>query len=236
LREIVEERLDVVMNKRGGPLWMKLKSKFDVDAANKGKGGEAVNLDAAVAAPAITTTATAVTTGSTTAPLATMPKITPSLAFKLSDADGNGELTMEEFQNLLEDLGLNISESRALRMFASADRGNGGTITYNEFLNVWRKLENVIISDALRNTGLSKQSIIQGLVACFVVLFTLFVFLFLSVSAFGGAGSFGATVRASMALAASKLGSTVGFKVDPSKRTIAAAARKSLRVFLGGRR
>ena len=32
-----------------------------------------------------------------------MPKITPAVAFKLSDEDGNGELTIEEFHCLLED-------------------------------------------------------------------------------------------------------------------------------------
>ena len=82
-------------------------------------------------------------------------------------------------------------------------------------------------------TGLSKQAIVHGLLICSVVLTILFLFLFLSVSAFGGAGSFGATVRASMALAASKLGSSVGFKMDPNKRTVEAAARKSLQVFFG---
>ena len=162
-----------------------------------------------------------------------VPKITPAVAFKLSDVDGNGELTIEEFQGLLEDLGLHISESRALRIFASSDRGNGGSITFNEFINLWKKLQDLIVKDALINTGLSKQAIIHGLLICFVVLTVLFLFLFLSVSAFGGAGSFGATVRASMALAASKLSSSVGFKMDPSKRSIEAAARQSLQVYFG---
>ena len=56
---------------------------------------------------------------------------------------------------------------------------------------------------------------------------------FLSVSAFGGAGSFGSTVRSAMALFASKLGDSSGKISDPDLFTINKAAEKSLRIFLG---
>ena len=67
----------------------------------------------------------------------------------------------------------------------------------------------------------------------FTSLVILLSFLFLSVSAFGGAGSFGSTVRSAMALLATKLGDSVGKKSDPDIFKIQDAAKKSLRIFLG---
>ena len=167
----------------------------------------------------------------------TVPTITPAWAFKLTDRDGNKKLTFVEFRNLIENMNLNISEGRALKIFASSDRGKSTTsqrtITYNEFVVAFDKLKGIIVEDALHNTGLSRRSIIIGLMVTGLMMSILFSFLFLSVSAFGGAGSFGSTVRSAMALFASKLGDSSGKISDPDLFTINKAAEKSLRIFLG---
>jgi hypothetical protein len=76
---------------------------------------------------------------------------------------------------------------------------------------------------------------VRGMVACLVVLALLFSFLFLSVSAFGGSGTFGASVRSLMALSASRLSTALGKQKAPSSRIVQRAAESSIRVFLGGR-
>ena len=143
-----------------------------------------------------------------------IPPVTPKVAFKLADVSGDKMLDFSEFRVLLENMGLKISEAKALKIFASSDKGNSMTITYNEFLNCWEALQNVIVQDSLINCGFSKRNFVLALLGAGGALAILFSFLFLSVSAFGGAGSFGSSVRSAMALLASKLG-TLWESPDP---------------------
>jgi hypothetical protein len=162
------------------------------------------------------------------------PKITPQLAFRLVDADGTGELSVEEFKTLLENMNIRISDTRALRMFAHADKeGSAGSITYDEFLTLWNSLLEHITNDALINTGLSTKMLLMSLSACLVTLILLFAFLFLSVNAFEGTGAFGSTVRSAMALLASKIGTAAGERGEVDISQVKAAAEKSLKVFVG---
>jgi hypothetical protein len=161
------------------------------------------------------------------------PRITPNLAFKLCDLNGDDALNFPEFRGLMEGMGLKISESRALTIFASSDKGNSKTLSYNEFLKCWKKLQWLVVEDSLVSLGLNKRNFIIALIGAGISLTGLFSFLFLSVSAFGGAGSFGSTVRSAMALLATKLGDSVGKKSDPDIFKIQDAAKKSLRIFLG---
>ena len=70
---------------------------------------------------------------------------------------------------------------------------------------------------------------------CAVLTALLFSFLFLSVSAFGGSGTFGASVRSLMALGASRLSTALGKLKVPSNRIVLTAAESSISVFLGRR-
>ena len=161
-----------------------------------------------------------------------LPMINIAQAFEMSDVDGNKVLDFGEFQILLENMNIKLSYSRALKIFASSDRGGSNTITYNEFVVCWGKLKWLITEDALINTGLSRRNILLGLLYAAIFLTVLFSFLFLSVSAFGGAGTFGATVRSFLALSASKLG-TLGEAGNRDLTFITKAAEKSLNIFLG---
>jgi len=226
LREMIEQKLMDTMNKTNGVLVKKLQqSKLFQHAA-------------ATAATAATTTATTVANlrgdgvKEKIFPPRRLPRITPAWAFKLTDEDGNGVLDLQEFKKLLENMNINLSESRVLKIFASSDRAKTNTISYNEFLVCWNKLTWLIVDDALINTGLSRRNILLGLAGAIVSLATLFGFLFLSVSAFGGTGSFGSTVRSTMAFLASKLG-TINEKKEPDNMAVKDAADKSLSVFLG---
>mgnify|MGYP006090334519 FL=1 len=61
----------------------------------------------------------------------TIPVITPKIAFRLFDRNGDKKLTFEEFRNLLENMNLKLSESRALKIFAASDKGKLGFHNYN---------------------------------------------------------------------------------------------------------
>jgi hypothetical protein len=228
LRTIIDKKLMKVLNKPNGILVRKLKAQcikeLQVMGENVG-GGTTPRVNVA-----------AVGFRNVKDLMNSKLPLTPAKAFQLLDLNGDKVLTFNEFNSLLENMNLNISEERAYRIFASVDKGQSKTnptITYSEFCIAWQQLIGVIVNDALANTGLSRREILIGLLAASCVLSVLFSFLFLSVSAFGGAGSFGSTVRSAMALAASKVGSVVGEKMDPDRAFINNAAEKSLRVFLG---
>ena len=219
LKEIVEKRLLVVMNKKSGVL---VKMQREADQVKR-----KLQREADQGKRKLQTTIKAIKSRREK-----LPMINIAQAFEMSDVDGNKVLDFGEFQILLENMNIKLSYSRALKIFASSDRGGSNTITYNEFVVCWEKLKWLITEDALINTGLSRRNILLGLLYAAIFLTVLFSFLFLSVSAFGGAGTFGATVRSFLALSASKLG-TLGEAGNRDLTFITKAAEKSLNIFLG---
>ncbi|KAL8204860.1 hypothetical protein R6Q57_010483 [Mikania cordata] len=54
--------------------------------------------------------------------------------FKMIDADGSGQITLEELKKGLEKVGANIIDSEIERLMEAADIDNSGTIDYGEFV------------------------------------------------------------------------------------------------------
>lgn len=62
------------------------------------------------------------------------------LAFRLADANGNGEISMDEWKKALELFGVTLRPDQQRLLFESMDEDGNGVIDYNEFL---RRLFNV---------------------------------------------------------------------------------------------
>nr|GEW97635.1 calcium-dependent protein kinase 20-like [Tanacetum cinerariifolium] len=54
--------------------------------------------------------------------------------FKMIDADGSGQITLEELKKGLEKVGANIQDSEIVGLMEAADIDNSGTIDYGEFV------------------------------------------------------------------------------------------------------
>ena len=150
--------------------------------------------------------------------------------FSAYDVNGDQQMSSKEFLQLLEELRLTISEAKALRIFAKCDKGGVGSLTLEEFKVCWKAICKSISKDAVSNTGVTEGSLAVGLLlsTCFIAL--LFCFVFFAVSAFGGQGSFGSSVRGLMAAAAAKLGGSVGKATAPDPSEESAAASDALAV------
>ncbi|KVI00060.1 Calcium-binding EF-hand, partial [Cynara cardunculus var. scolymus] len=54
--------------------------------------------------------------------------------FKMIDADGSGQITLEELKKGLEKVGADLKDSEIVRLMEAADIDNSGTIDYGEFV------------------------------------------------------------------------------------------------------
>ena len=57
-------------------------------------------------------------------------------AFKIFDADGNGNITAEELRQIMENLGEKLTKDEVEAMVKEADMDGDGQINYNEFVRM----------------------------------------------------------------------------------------------------
>lgn len=57
--------------------------------------------------------------------------------FDFFDRDGNGEIDLDEFEQLLKVISPDATEEQAKRGFAIIDENSDGHIDFNEFLEWW---------------------------------------------------------------------------------------------------
>lgn len=62
-------------------------------------------------------------------------------AFSQADKDGNGEIDLLEFRELVAALGLELGVAEAEELFDSIDVDEEGTIDYEEFQDWWTSRE-----------------------------------------------------------------------------------------------
>jgi Ca2+-binding EF-hand superfamily protein len=58
-------------------------------------------------------------------------------AFAYNDVDGDGRISFEEFESLLDELGAETSPREAHQGFRAIDTNGGGSIEFDEFLSWW---------------------------------------------------------------------------------------------------
>ncbi|XAR69840.1 Non-specific serine/threonine protein kinase [Bertholletia excelsa] len=69
--------------------------------------------------------------------------------FKMIDADGSGQITLDELKNGLQRVGANLKESEIYDLMKAADVDNSGTIDYGEFIAAMLHLNKINKEDHL---------------------------------------------------------------------------------------
>lgn len=151
--------------------------------------------------------------------------------FQFIDVDGNGNITFDEFHELLTQMRLNISREHAAILFAKFDMDGAGCITALEFETGFRHIEDVMVNMALETLGLSRKELYSILLWGIFVLVLLSIFIFFGVSAFNTGTQFGSVVNSVLPLVASTamFQGDVREKITEKASAIKNAALKALK-------
>ena len=118
--------------------------------------------------------------------------------FALLDADGDGELKMDEFMRLFDVLNFPLSDNQKERLFAYSDLSGSGTITDEEFKEGWEEMVRVFLEQSSHEFGLTDMQIYGVVFAVLAILLLLFVFLFLALSGWYSERGFEAVVQTTL--------------------------------------
>ena len=151
--------------------------------------------------------------------------------FQFIDVDGNGNITFDEFHELLTQMRLNISREHAAILFAKFDMDGAGCITALEFETGFRHIEDVMVNMALETLGLTRKELYSILLWGIFVLVLLSIFIFFGVSAFNTGTQFGSVVNSVLPLVASTamFQGDVREKITEKASAIKNAALKALK-------
>eukprot|EP00003_Mantamonas_plastica_P021566 TRINITY_DN3511_c0_g1_i2.p1 TRINITY_DN3511_c0_g1~~TRINITY_DN3511_c0_g1_i2.p1 ORF type:complete len:311 (+),score=136.77 TRINITY_DN3511_c0_g1_i2:343-1275(+) len=115
--------------------------------------------------------------------------------FTMLNLDGDENLDFDEFCQLFDKLGFNVSDLKRAQMFAYADKDGSGEISVGEFEQAWSYLEEEMMDSALESMGISDSSIIFIVLSLVVMTVLVFVFLFLAMAVWSNGGSFEAVIQ-----------------------------------------
>jgi len=75
--------------------------------------------------------------------------------FKQYDLDGNGELDLEEFRQLILEMRIGLTDERVVKLFEAFDADGGGTIDDKEFVRLLfpRHFHEIYVAERLKHTG-----------------------------------------------------------------------------------
>jgi len=128
-------------------------------------------------------------------------------AFDLVDLDGNGfvepaefylmllklfkmGMTCQQLEGLMNNLGLTVKREEILRTFQMMDIDQSGTLGTAEFLTGIDTLLAFVIPELiLQKTNLTMRQIVPKIAGVVSLLFVIFVFIYISMSTFTGAGA-----------------------------------------------
>lgn len=127
------------------------------------------------------------------------------------------EQELFEFEEVIKNMGINISRQRAMQFFAKADADSDGSINMDEFEKAYEYLQRELTYQTLRDLGLSSAAIVGALGGLLGFVALVFVFIFFGVAAFSGGSPFEGVVNALMPLSAGALAGGQS-KVDPKDK------------------
>jgi hypothetical protein len=122
--------------------------------------------------------------------------------FGVFDTDHSGSIDFLEFVDITKFMGLQLSEQRALTLFAQADRKGNSKIDADEFSQALKILRHEIIMGTIDTIGLSTSALMQLVVLSSFVLLLLMVFIFLGIEAFTTGTEFSAVINAMLPITA----------------------------------
>ena len=115
--------------------------------------------------------------------------------FSIFDIDRSGKIEYDEFKQVLRYIELNLTQERALLIFASADKSGNGGLDYNELEVAVDLIKFELVKQTINQSGYSLVTLIQGFVFVAMLLALTFVFLFFSINAFTSGDSFSAVIN-----------------------------------------
>jgi len=142
---------------------------------------------------------------------------TPQEIFIYFDADRSGVMELEEFEEVIKNMGLNMSRQRAMQIFAKADKDSNGVINMDEFEKAYEYLRAELTMQAMLELGLSTMAIVGALVGLMGFVGLIFVFIFFGISAFSGGSPFEGVVNSLMPLSSGAFAGNQS-KVDPREK------------------
>ena len=122
--------------------------------------------------------------------------------FGVFDTDHSGSIDFIEFVEITKFMGLQLSEQRAMTLFAQADRKGNAKIDADEFSQALKILRHEITTKAIETMGLSTTALLQLVVLSSFVLLLLFIFIFLGIEAFTTGTEFSAVINAMLPITA----------------------------------
>uniref|UniRef100_A0A7S3QJV5 EF-hand domain-containing protein n=1 Tax=Dunaliella tertiolecta TaxID=3047 RepID=A0A7S3QJV5_DUNTE len=108
------------------------------------------------------------------------------------DIDG---LDFDGFSQLLDHLEVDINEAKKAELFARFDPDNSKVITFVEFEAAYGHLQKILVTQTLKEAGMTKQRMYLMLAYAIMLLLLMFVFIFVGVTAFTGTGTVGAVIN-----------------------------------------
>jgi hypothetical protein len=126
----------------------------------------------------------------------------PMELFAQMDVDGSGFVEMGEFRDICKYMGIAVSEENLVRIFAISDKKRRRKLDLQDFMYAQMRLRLLIAEEAMNKTGLSKKELIVAVIYSLVFLLMLFAFIFIGISAFSKASSFGSVVNSALPMSA----------------------------------
>lgn len=114
----------------------------------------------------------------------------PRQIFNYFSRKNQGKIGIEEFAELCKYMGLNLSNSTRLQIFARVDLDKSGNLEFTEFIRCLAELKQVIINQSIEQIGLTINDLVSSFAISITVLLMTFVFIFISIQAFSTTTTF----------------------------------------------
>jgi Ca2+-binding EF-hand superfamily protein len=115
--------------------------------------------------------------------------------FMAMDTDGSGYIDPTEFAQAVRAMGVDISDTRALQIFARCDADSSGLLNQREFRRALEKLQKDVVRHLMDSMGMGRLLQTAILTASIGCMAGALVFIFLGVRGFGKGGEFAAVVN-----------------------------------------
>jgi Ca2+-binding EF-hand superfamily protein len=165
--------------------------------------------------------------------------------FNMTDKNQSGLISYDEFCDLTESMGLQLTENRTRYLFNLGDQvcsptpplmlllqllciysltrclsqNNSDEIDKDEFVTILDQLKEELSKDALSKLGFSNSQLATALTIAVTLLLCFFVFLYFGIEAFTAGTSFGAVINSSLATLGGAAGSSEAEEEDEDDNT-----------------
>merc|ERR1711924_457167 len=109
--------------------------------------------------------------------------------------DNSGELSIDEFKEVVKCYGVMLSDNRTLALFAKADKDASGLMDEDEFVEAVWELKKNIVFVLMQKMGLTMSNLLRVFLAVMLSLLVMVTFILTGIAAFTNGTSFGAVIN-----------------------------------------